>query len=104
VPVTLSSEEVSQVLAAVPMLRERAAMEIGYAAGLRLNEVLHLKLADIDNQQMILRVDQGKGGGCAGSAGRVGRLRPSAGRLEGPRPGAGGDRQGPPQSLEAEER
>ena len=61
VPVTLSPEEVTRLLAAVPGLRERAAMEIAYAAGLRLGEVLHLKLTDIDSPRMILRVDQGKG-------------------------------------------
>ena len=61
VPVTLSAEEVTRLLAAVPRLRERAAMEVAYAAGLRLSEVLHLKLSDIDSERMILRVDQGKG-------------------------------------------
>ena len=61
VPVTLSPEEVRRLLAAVPGLRERAAMEIAYGAGLRLNEVLHLKLTDIDSQKMLIRVEQGKG-------------------------------------------
>jgi site-specific recombinase XerD len=61
VPVTLAPEEVARLLAAVPGLRERAAMEIAYAAGLRLSEVLNLKLTDIDSERMILRVDQGKG-------------------------------------------
>jgi site-specific recombinase XerD len=61
VPVTLSPEEVARLLKAVPGLRERAAMEIAYATGLRLSEVLHLKLSDIDSQRMILRVEQGKG-------------------------------------------
>jgi len=61
VPVTLTAEEVSRLLAAVPNLRDRTAMEIAYAAGLRLGEVLHLKLSDIDSSGMILRVEQGKG-------------------------------------------
>jgi site-specific recombinase XerD len=61
VPVSLSRQEVGRLLAAVVGLRERAAMEIAYAAGLRLSEVLHLKLSDIDSERMILRVDQGKG-------------------------------------------
>jgi len=61
VPVTLTPDEVGRLLAAVPGLRERVAMEIAYAAGLRLNEVVHLKLTDIDSQKMLIRVEQGKG-------------------------------------------
>ena len=61
VPVVLSREEVARLLAVVTTLRERAAMEIAYGAGLRLNEVLNLKLTDVDGERMILRVDQGKG-------------------------------------------
>lgn len=61
VPVTMSREEVRRLLAMVPGLRERAAMEIAYAAGLRLNEVLHLRVTDIDSARMIVRVEQGKG-------------------------------------------
>ena len=61
VPVTMSREEVGRLLAKVPGLRERAAMEVAYAAGLRLNEVMHLKVVDIDSERMIVRVEQGKG-------------------------------------------
>ncbi len=61
VPVVLSREEVARLLAVVTTLRERAAMEIAYGAGLRLNEVLNLKVTDVDGERMILRVDQGKG-------------------------------------------
>jgi len=61
VPVTLTPEEVARLLAAVPTLRERAAMEVAYASGLRLGEVLNLKVTDIDSGRMILRVEQGKG-------------------------------------------
>lgn len=61
VPVTMTPEEVSRLLDAVPNLRDRTTMEIAYAAGLRLGEVLHLKLSDVDSGRMTLRVDQGKG-------------------------------------------
>jgi integrase/recombinase XerD len=60
VPVTLTPEEVSRLLEAVPNLRDRTAMEIAYATGLRLGEVLQLKVTDIDSGRMMLRVEQGK--------------------------------------------
>jgi integrase/recombinase XerD len=60
-PLVMSAQEIARLLAAVPTLRERVAMEIAYGAGLRLSEVLHLKVTDIDSVRMILRVDQGKG-------------------------------------------
>jgi integrase/recombinase XerD len=60
VPVTLTPEEVSRLLEAVPNLRDRTAMEIAYATGLRLGEVLQLKVTDVDSGRMVLRVEQGK--------------------------------------------
>ncbi len=61
VPVTLTPEEVSRLLEAVRNQRDRTTMEVAYATGLRLGEVLNLKVADIDSGRMILRVNQGKG-------------------------------------------
>lgn len=60
-PVILSGEEVRRLLEAAGGLRERAAMELAYGAGLRLNEILHLRLTDIDSQRMVIHVRQGKG-------------------------------------------
>ena len=60
-PVVLSREEVRRLLEAAGGLRERAAMEIAYAAGLRLNELLHLRVGDIDSERMVIHVRQGKG-------------------------------------------
>ena len=41
--------------------KHRAILMTAYAAGLRISEVTHLKVTDIDSQRMMLRVDQGKG-------------------------------------------
>jgi integrase/recombinase XerD len=61
-PVILSAEEVSRFLAAVPSLKHRTALMTAYAAGLRVSEVVRLKIADIDSGRMLIRVEQGKGG------------------------------------------
>ena len=49
-------------LEAIPSLKSRTALTTVYAAGLRVSEVVFLKVADIDSQRMVIRVEQGKGG------------------------------------------
>lgn len=61
-PIILSAEQVVQFLEAVPGLRNRVALSTAYGAGLRVSEVCALKIADIDSNRMLLRVEQGKGG------------------------------------------
>jgi site-specific recombinase XerD len=60
-PVVLSPEEVARLLDAAPRLKYRAALSVSYGAGLRASEVVSLKLADIDSERMVIRVEQGKG-------------------------------------------
>ena len=36
-------------------------LHLTYAAGLRVSEVVSLKVSDIDSKRMMLRVEQGKG-------------------------------------------
>ena len=60
-PVILSPEEVGRLIAAAPNLKHQAAMSVAYGAGLRVSEVVSLKVGDIDSQRMTLRVEQGKG-------------------------------------------
>jgi integrase len=60
-PVILSRGEVARVLAHVTNLKHRTMLLTTYAAGLRLNEVLHLRVADLDSGRMTIRVEQGKG-------------------------------------------
>jgi len=57
----LSPEEVARLLDAAPRLKYRAALSVSYGAGLRASEVVSLKLADIDSERMVIRVEQGKG-------------------------------------------
>jgi integrase/recombinase XerD len=61
-PVILSGEEVVRFLEAVPGLKSRVALTTAYATGVRLSEVVALKVGDIDNKRMVIRIEQGKGG------------------------------------------
>ena len=61
-PVVLSADEVVSFLEAIPSLKSRIALTTVYATGLRVSEVAFLKVADIDSQRMVIRVEQGKGG------------------------------------------
>ena len=61
-PVILSAEEVARFFAAAPSLKHRMALMTAYAAGLRVSEVVRLKITDIDSGRMLIRIEQGKGG------------------------------------------
>jgi site-specific recombinase XerD len=60
-PEVLSPREVERLLAAAVKLRDRCLLMTAYAAGLRVSELLQLKLSDIDAERMMIRVEQGKG-------------------------------------------
>jgi integrase/recombinase XerD len=60
-PVVLSLEEVARFFAAITSVKHRAILMTAYAAGLRISEVVALRVEDIDSKRMVLRVRQGKG-------------------------------------------
>jgi len=60
-PVVLSQSEVIRLFDAVRSLKQRAILMTAYATGLRLAEVTHLQVSDIDSERMMVRVRQGKG-------------------------------------------
>ena len=60
-PVVLSRDEVARLIAAAPNLKSQTALSLAYATGLRVSEVVALKVTDIDSKRMTLRVEQGKG-------------------------------------------
>ena len=60
-PCVLSPEEVARLLEAARPGRERMLLQTAYACGLRLMEVLHLQVGDIDSARMLVHVRQGKG-------------------------------------------
>lgn len=62
IPELLTRKEVDRLIAAVSNLKHRTMLLTCYGCGLRLNELIHLKVKDIDGERQLLRITQGKGG------------------------------------------
>ena len=60
-PEILSRAEVQRVLAAGRTRKHRALLAAAYATGVRVSELVHLKLTDLDVDRGMMRVEQGKG-------------------------------------------
>ena len=61
-PVVLSPEEVLQLLAAAQPGVERVLLQTDYALGLRVSELVRLRVQDLDSQRQVVHVRGGKGG------------------------------------------
>lgn len=60
-PEILSAEELQRLFAVVRNGKHRMIFMTAYAAGLRIGEVVHLKIGDIDSSRMMIRIKNGKG-------------------------------------------
>jgi site-specific recombinase XerD len=60
-PLVLSMQEVRSLLCSVDNLKHQAILTTIYSGGLRLGEVTHLRVSDIDGKRMTILVQQGKG-------------------------------------------
>lgn len=60
-PIILSREEVARLIEAAYNPKYRTALSVAYGAGLRISEIVALKVTDIDGDRMTLHVEQGKG-------------------------------------------
>lgn len=60
-PNVLSKEEVLKILQKTINLKHRALLTLAYSAGLRVSEIVSLKVNDIDSRRMLVHIRQGKG-------------------------------------------
>lgn len=61
IPVVMSPAEVKRLLAAAEKLRFRTMLCLTYGCGLRISEIVKLRVGDIDRSQNIIRIVQTKG-------------------------------------------
>ena len=60
-PEVLSEEEVVAILKAITNLKHKALIMTIYSGGLRISELINLKIRDIDSDRMQIRIQQSKG-------------------------------------------
>lgn len=60
-PTVLSQEEVGQVLRAIKNQKHRAIMMLVYSAGLRVSEIVKLRVEDIDSNRNLIHIKGAKG-------------------------------------------
>ncbi len=60
-PVILSKEEVSKILSSVDNLKHKTLLMLTYSGGLRVSEVIKLKVEDIDTQRKLIHIKGAKG-------------------------------------------
>ncbi len=60
-PVVMTKNEIEQLLKEAANRKHHALLGIAYAAGLRVSEVINLRVRDIDTTELTVRVHQSKG-------------------------------------------
>lgn len=60
-PTVLSKEEFRQLFHAPRMFKHKIMFTLAYSGGLRLNELRHLHIADVDFDRMMIHIKLGKG-------------------------------------------
>lgn len=60
-PVILSREEINRIINAPKNIKHKAILMVIYSGGLRISEVINLRINDIDSQRMQIRIHHSKG-------------------------------------------
>lgn len=60
-PPVMSAEEVKTLIDSIKNIKHRTVVMLLYSTGMRLSEIAHLKITDIDSKNMRIKVVQGKG-------------------------------------------
>ena len=61
IPVVLSKEEVKSIIDSTRNIKYKAILALIYSSGLRIGELLELRIKDIDSKRMTVYIKQAKG-------------------------------------------
>lgn len=61
-PIVLSVEEIQKLFNACPNLKHKAIIALMYSTGLRVGEVIALRIHDVDSSRMVINIRNAKGG------------------------------------------
>ena len=60
-PIVLSADEVQRIFHNLSNVKHKAIITLMYSSGLRIGEVINLKIEDIDSERMFIHIKEGKG-------------------------------------------
>jgi integrase/recombinase XerD len=60
-PPVMSAQEIKTLIDSIKNIKHRTVVMLLYSTGMRLSEIAHLKITDIDSKNMRIKVVQGKG-------------------------------------------
>lgn len=60
-PTVLNTDEIVKILQSADNLKHRAILTVIYSAGLRISELINLKIKDIDTERKQIKIEQSKG-------------------------------------------
>ena len=60
-PTVFSEQELKRIILATENLKHRSILCLAYSAGLRISEIVNLKMQDIDRERMVITIRQAKG-------------------------------------------
>jgi len=60
-PDILSKDEVNALIGVTPNPKHKSMVAVLYSSGMRIDELLNLRLCDIDSGRMVIRISNGKG-------------------------------------------
>lgn len=61
-PEVLSKEEIQRIISCTNNIKHRCILSTIYSAGLRVSELINLKIKDLDSDRMMIRIENSKGG------------------------------------------